>query len=97
MAASFRNTEEIKGLVGCDLLTISPALLGELAKDQEKVLPVLTKENAQKVQLTEVNVNEKVFRFEMNEDPMATEKLAEGIRKFAADARTLEKLVDALL
>ncbi|KAI1716338.1 transaldolase/Fructose-6-phosphate aldolase domain-containing protein [Ditylenchus destructor] len=97
MAASFRNTEEIKGLVGCDLLTISPALLGELAKDQEKVLPVLTKENAQKAQLTEVNVNEKVFRFEMNEDPMATEKLAEGIRKFAADARTLEKLVDALL
>ncbi|KAH7720138.1 Protein Y24D9A.8 a [Aphelenchoides avenae] len=97
MAASFRNTEEIKGLVGSDLLTISPALLSELAKESEKITPTLTAENAKKSDLEKVHIDEKTFRFGLNEDPMATEKLAEGIRKFAADARTLEKLVDSLL
>jgi transaldolase len=97
MAASFRNTEEIKGLVGSDLLTISPALLKELAKENEKIAPVLTVENAKKSDLEKIDVDERTFRFGLNEDAMATEKLAEGIRKFAADARTLEKLVDSLL
>lgn len=97
MAASFRNTEEIKGLVGCDLLTISPQLLGELAKDKEQLSPLLTPEAAKKCDFGQVEVDEKTFRFEMNEDAMATEKLAEGIRKFAADAITLEKLIDGYL
>jgi len=97
MAASFRNTEEIKGLAGSDLLTISPALLSKMASETEKISPVLTVENAKKSNLSEINVDESTFRFEMNEDAMATEKLAEGIRKFAADAIVLEKLVDALI
>jgi transaldolase len=97
MAASFRNTEEIKGLVGCDLLTISPALLGKLAADKEELKPVLTVESAKKSDLEEVQVTEQLFRFQFNEDAMATEKLAEGIRKFAADARLLEKLIDEVL
>ncbi|CAD5228937.1 unnamed protein product [Bursaphelenchus okinawaensis] len=97
MAASFRNTEEIKGLTGCDLLTISPALLGQLAKDSETLEPVLTVEKAKNADLKEVKVTEQVFRFQLNEDAMGTEKLAEGIRKFAADAITLEQLVDQQL
>lgn len=97
MAASFRNTEEIKGLTGCDLLTISPALLGQLAKDSEILEPVLTAEKAKSSDLQEVKVTESVFRFALNEDAMSTEKLAEGIRKFAADARTLEQLIDTQL
>jgi len=97
MAASFRNTEEIKGLVGCDLLTISPSLLGDLAKDTEHATPTLTPENAKKSDVQEVKMNENVFRWHMNEDAMATEKLAEGIRKFAVDARLLEKIIDEQL
>ncbi|CAI5447893.1 unnamed protein product [Caenorhabditis angaria] len=93
MAASFRNTEEIKGLVGCDLLTISPALLKQLANETETISPVLTSEVAQKSELAKIHVDEKVFRFQLNEDAMATEKLAEGIRNFAKDARTLETLI----
>jgi transaldolase len=94
MAASFRNTEEIKGIVGCDLMTISPALLSKLAEDKEEVKPVLTVENAKKSDLQEVKVTEQLFRFQFNEDPMATDKLADGIRKFAADARLLEQLLE---
>jgi len=94
MAASFRNTEEIKGLVGCDLLTISPALLGELEKDNEHTTPVLTPETATESNQTRVVVDENSFRWHLNEDAMATEKLAEGIRKFAADAIVLEKMID---
>jgi len=94
MAASFRNTEEIKGIVGCDLMTISPALLSKLASDNEEIKPVLTEENAKKSDLQEVKVTEQLFRFQFNEDAMATDKLADGIRKFAADARTLEELLD---
>jgi len=97
MAASFRNTEEIKGLVGCDLMTISPALLSKLAEDKEEVKPVLTVENAKKSDLEEVKVTESLFRFQFNEDTMATDKLADGIRKFAADARLLEELLDKAL
>uniref|UniRef100_A0A1I7ZHX4 Transaldolase n=1 Tax=Steinernema glaseri TaxID=37863 RepID=A0A1I7ZHX4_9BILA len=93
MAASFRNTEEIKGLIGCDLLTISPGLLGELAKDLEAVPVVLTEESAKKSALDKIEATESRTRFEMNEDTMATDKLSDGIRRFAADARSLEKLV----
>ncbi|TKR82641.1 hypothetical protein L596_016332 [Steinernema carpocapsae] len=93
MAASFRNTEEIKGLIGSDLLTISPALLGELAKDQETVPVVLTVDGAKASDAKKIEATESVTRFQMNEDAMATDKLSEGIRKFAADARSLEKLV----
>ncbi|KAL3104136.1 hypothetical protein niasHS_002163 [Heterodera schachtii] len=93
MAASFRNTEEIKGLVGCDLMTISPALLCELAKDSEAVGPTMTVENAKKCELEQIEVDEKIFRWQMNEDAMADEKLADGIRRFAADAIKLEELI----
>uniref|UniRef100_A0A0N5BLL8 Transaldolase n=1 Tax=Strongyloides papillosus TaxID=174720 RepID=A0A0N5BLL8_STREA len=93
MAASFRNTEEIKGLVGSDLLTISPGLLSKLAEDSEILPVVLNKEDAKNSDLCEINVTESVFRWAMNEDAMASEKLAEGIRKFASDARELEELI----
>lgn len=95
MAASFRNTEEIKGLVGCDLLTISPALLKQLASENETAPVVLNTSHAKTLELTKVSIDEKTFRFALNEDAMATEKLAEGIRNFAKDARTLEKLIEA--
>jgi len=94
MAASFRNTEEVKGIVGCDLMTISPALLAKLAEDKEELKPVLTVESAKKSDLQEVKVTEQLFRFQFNEDAMATDKLADGIRKFAVDARLLEELLD---
>jgi len=97
MAASFRNTEEIKGLVGSDLLTISPALLGELAKDNEKISRVLSPETAKESNLQQIKVDEKVFRYSLNDDAMSNDKLAEGIRKFAADAVTLEQLIDSHL
>ncbi|CCD71904.1 Transaldolase [Caenorhabditis elegans] len=95
MAASFRNTEEIKGLVGCDLLTISPALLKQLAAETELAPVVLSTSHAKTLDLPKVSIDEKAFRWALNEDAMATEKLAEGIRNFAKDARTLEKLIEA--
>jgi transaldolase len=95
MAASFRNTDEIKGLVGSDLLTISPKLLADLAKEDEKIEPTLTIEKAKSSDATEIKVTEEMFRFELNEDAMATEKLAEGIRGFAKAARDLEEVVES--
>lgn len=97
MAASFRNTEEIKGLVGCDLLTISPALLADMAKDNEKIVRVLSPEAAKESNLEQIKVDEKKFRYSLNDDAMANDKLSEGIRKFAADAVTLEQLIDQIL
>ncbi|GMT04620.1 hypothetical protein PENTCL1PPCAC_26794, partial [Pristionchus entomophagus] len=94
MAASFRNTEEIKGLVGCDLLTIAPTLLKQLAEDHEEVPVKLSPSLASGAsEVQEIAVDEKVFRWALNEDAMATEKLAEGIRNFAKDARLLEDLI----
>ncbi|KAI9025868.1 transaldolase [Phycomyces nitens] len=92
MGASFRNIGEIKELAGCDFLTISPSLLGELQKDQEKLERKLSPENAKAQSIPKVSFfnNEKSFRWEMNEDAMATEKLSEGIRNFAADGVKLE-------
>ncbi|KAI6173867.1 Transaldolase [Aphelenchoides besseyi] len=93
MAASFSNTEQIKGLVGCDLLAISPEFLKEIAKDK-KLKPVLTVEKAKQSDLKEVNVTEQLFHSQFKEDAMATEKLEEEIRKFKDDARLLKELID---
>jgi len=95
MGASFRNVDQIKGLFGSDLLTISPKLLQDLSEDFEAVETHLTVEKAKAQDLEKITVDEKHFRWLMNEDPMATEKLAEGIRKFAVDARKLEDMIVA--
>lgn len=95
MAASFRNIEEIKGLMGCDFLTISPALLEKLSNDSENVNVVLSKEHASSSPMEKLSLDESSFRWALNEDAMATEKLAEGIRNFSKDARLLEKLIEA--
>jgi len=98
MGASFRNINEIKALSGCDLLTISPNLLSELAKETGTQLKrVLTEENANKSDLQKKHYDEKLFRWELNEDEMANDKLSEGIRKFAADAISLEQTIKAKL
>lgn len=90
MGASFRNTGEILELAGCDLLTISPALLGELAGSTTQVSRKLSVEDANSAAIEKVPMDEKNFRWMHNEDAMATEKLAEGIRLFAADTAKLE-------
>lgn len=97
MGASFRNTGEITELAGCDLLTISPNLLAELQKSSEPLTRKLDPVAAAKLDLKKVSLDEKTFRFELNEDAMATEKTAEGIRKFSADIVKLEKLIAAKL
>lgn len=93
MGASFRNTGQILALAGCDLLTISPALLAELAAEVRPVERALDPSTAQQAGLERVVLDEAQFRFDLNEDAMATEKLAEGIRAFVADARTLDTLL----
>lgn len=93
MGASFRNTDEILQLAGCDLLTISPALLKEMQATEGDVPPQLTKECAAASDHEKITLDEKSFRWMHNEDAMATEKLAEGIRAFAADTRKLEALI----
>jgi transaldolase len=93
MGASFRNTGQILALAGCDLLTISPELLAELAEAQGDVVRALDPAESKGLDLPAVNFDEAGFRFALNEDAMATEKLAEGIRAFAADAIKLEKLM----
>jgi len=92
MGASFRNTAEIEALAGCDRLTISPALLDELAKAEGELPRKLSPENVQKTAPLP-RLDEKTFRFALNEDAMATEKLAEGIRSFVKDLRSLRTLV----
>jgi transaldolase len=93
MGASFRNTGEITELAGCDLLTISPALLEELQKSSAPVPRKLSPENARRSTEPKLTLDEKAFRWLHNEDAMATEKLAEGIRLFTADTLKLEKVV----
>jgi len=90
MGASFRNVGQIKALAGCDNLTISPKLLDELNKSQDALQQELTPEAAQNYEGEKISLNETQFRWLLNEDAMATEKLAEGIRKFAEDAVKLE-------
>jgi len=97
MGASFRNKGEITELAGCDLLTISPGLLGELAASTDPLTLKLNAETAKSAQIDRIDVSEKSFRWMMNEDAMATEKTAEGIRKFGEDILKLEKLVQATI
>ena len=93
MGASFRNKGEITELAGCDLLTISPALLGELKASTEPLVRKLDSAQAKAADLKPVSFDEKGFRLAFNEDAMATEKTAEGIRGFAADIVKLEQLI----
>lgn len=89
MGASFRNTGQIEALAGCDLLTISPQLMEELKNDNESINRALQPDHVEKRE--KINLNEKTFRWKFNEDAMATEKLAEGIRIFHRDLELLKK------
>lgn len=93
MGASFRNLGQITALAGCDLLTIAPDLLAQLAASDAPLIRALDAEAARSLPLSPIQYDEAGFRFALNEDAMATEKLAEGIRAFAADAIKLEKLM----
>ncbi len=93
MGASFRNVGQITALAGCDLLTISPELLATLAQSTAPLARALDAQAAQARDLTSVNYDESSFRFALNQDAMATEKLAEGIRAFCADAAKLDQLL----
>jgi transaldolase len=93
MGASFRNVGQIVALAGCDLLTISPDLLALLAANQTPLAASLNAQAAKGMDLPLVQYNEAAFRFALNEDAMATEKLAEGIRAFCVDAIKLEGLM----
>ena len=97
MGASFRNTGEIIELAGCDLLTISPALLHELETSKGKLECKLNAGAAAQSAVERISVDEKTFRWMMNEDAMATEKLAEGIRNFTKDLIKLENQIVGLL
>jgi transaldolase len=93
MGASFRNTGEIVELAGCDLLTIAPPLLAELKASEAPLIRKLDPAAAASADLKKATFNEAAFRFALNEDPMATEKTAEGIRLFSADIVKLEQLI----
>jgi transaldolase len=93
MGASFRNIGQVTALAGCDLLTISPELLAQLADQTDVLAPQLNAQSARAMDLKPVQYDEAGFRFALNEDAMATEKLAEGIRAFVADAIRLDQLL----
>jgi transaldolase len=93
MGASFRNAGQITALAGCDLLTISPDLLASLAASDAPISQALDADQARAMDLQHVHYDEAGFRFALNEDAMATEKLAEGIRAFCVDAVKLDKLL----
>jgi transaldolase len=97
MGASFRNTGQILELVGCDCLTISPELMEELAKSNDPVERKLTPEKAKSANVDKLQLDEKKFRWMLNDNAMAYEKTGEGIRKFAADVVKLEKFVASKL
>ena len=96
MGASFRNIGQITALAGCDLLTISPELLAQLQASEAPLPRVLDPEAARRAAVHAATFNEAGFRYALNEDAMATEKLAEGIRAFAADAAKLDKMIESL-
>ena len=96
MGASFRNIGQIRALAGCDLLTISPELLGELKASEEPLVRALDPKAAQAAKIHAVTHNEASFRYALNDDAMASDKLSEGIRVFAADALKLDKLIEGL-
>jgi transaldolase len=93
MGASFRNKGQITALAGCDLLTISPSLLEELQNADDPIERKLDAGAAKESQVDRIPSDEKFFRFRFNEDAMAVEKTAEGIRKFSTDIVRLEKLI----
>lgn len=97
MGASFRTKEQCFELAGCDLLTISPALLDEMSKSNVEITKKLDAEAAKAMDIPKINADEKSFRWLLNEDEMATVKLAEGIRKFAQDLVKLEKEIQKKL
>jgi transaldolase len=97
MGASFRNIGEILELAGCDLLTISPNLLSELAASSETAPCKLSAETAKAMDIEKIDLDEKSFRYRLNDDAMATEKTAEGIRNFAIDIGKLETLIRSKL
>ena len=97
MGASFRNSGQITELAGCDLLTISPGLLEELQNSDAEVTEKLTEASATASDQEKISLNEADFRFMYNQDAMATEKTAEGIRGFSADIDKLEALIDSKL
>ena len=94
MGASFRNTGQILALAGCDLMTISPNLLADLAASEAKVQRALESGAAPQSSMARMHLDEPAFRLALNDDAMATEKLAEGIRQFVADAIGLGRLID---
>ncbi len=96
MGASFRNIGEITELAGCDLLTISPTLLKELEETEDTLDRKLSPEEAKESKLDKISVDEKTFRWMLNEDAMATEKLSEGIRNFTIDLVKLEKQMNSM-
>ena len=95
MGASFRNIGQITALAGCDLLTIAPELLAQLQAQTAPLSAALSVEQAKRVSIERVVLNEAQFRFALNEDAMASDKLAEGIRAFCTDARKLDALMQA--
>jgi transaldolase len=97
MGASFRNVSQILELAGCDLLTISPELMKQLSESHEPIERKLDPAKAKKVEVKRLELDEKTFRYLLNDDAMASEKTAEGIRKFAADIVKLEKFVASKL
>jgi transaldolase len=96
MGASFRKTGQIVALAGCDLLTIAPDLLEKLSRAEGEIPRRLSPEAARAQSIPKVEIDERSFRWMHNEDAMATDKLADGIRRFDADARKLEKLITSL-
>ena len=96
MGASFRNIGQIGALAGCDLLTISPELLAELKASEAPLARALDPKAAQNAPIHALTYNEATFRYALNDDAMASDKLSEGIRVFAADAAKLDALIEAL-
>ena len=97
MGASFRNPGQIRELAGCDCLTISPELMKELSESTEPLERKLDPEKAKSAKIDKLELDEKKFRWLLNENAMAYEKTGEGIRKFAADVVKLEKFVASKL
>jgi len=97
MGASFRKADQVERLAGCDLLTISPDLLAELEGRPGEIEPRLTVERARKSPVERLHLDEKAFRWHHNQDAMAVEKLSDGIRRFHADGKKLERLVRELV
>jgi len=97
MGASFRNVGEITELAGCDLLTISPELLGDLQKKDGNLTQKLSAETARAQKIEKIHLDEKTFRWMLNDDAMATEKLADGIRRFNADLLKLREYIAKFL